>query len=108
MQTDGAEREENKGLVVMLVIDDCVGAGVKGVCGDGLAPDTIELGDDSDYVSGDVVEVEDWRVGVEADGVEGVGVAHSQGCERGEVSGSDGGEHLAHALRDKSVCPVGE
>lgn len=91
-----------------LVVDDCVGASVEGVCGDDLTPGAVELGDDSHYIPGDVVEVEDWGVGVETDGVEGVGVAHGQGCKHREVPSSDGGEHLAHALRDDSVCPLGE
>lgn len=69
VQADGAEGLENKRLAVELVVDDGVGTGVEGVCGDDLALGTVELGDDSDYSSGDVIEVEDWGVGIEADGV---------------------------------------
>lgn len=85
------------GLAVLLeVVDDGVGAGVKGVGGDGLAGGLVDGLDGADGGARDVVHVEDGRVRIGAGGVERVGVAHGDLGEGGKVAGGDGLLHAVH------------
>lgn len=91
---------EDEGHVLLESVDDGVGSGVKCVGGDDLAGGTVELFDNSDDGSGDVVEVEDGRCGVEADGMERVAVDHGELSKFGKVSSLD-------SLRDR-IHPFGD
>lgn len=94
---DGAEDE---GHILLKSVNDGVGSGVKCVGGDDLAGGTVELFDNSDDGSGNVVEVEDGRCGVEADGMERVAVGHGELGKFGEVSSLDSLRDLIHAFGD--------
>lgn len=59
--------------------------------------------DESDGSARDVVHVEDRRPGVQASGVEAVGVAHRDLCEGGEIAVLDGGLDGSHPLRNNSA-----
>ena len=84
------------GHVLLGCVDDCIWAGVKGISG--LDAILVVLCDNADDGAGDVIHVEDRGVGVEANGVELVGILHGQLCKLGEVLGVDGGDHVVHAL----------
>lgn len=94
---DGAEDDRH---VLLERVDDGVGSRVKCVGGDYLAGGTVELFDNGDDSSRDVVEVEDGRGGVETDGVERVAVGHGELGKFGKVSSLD-------SLRDR-IHPLGD
>jgi len=96
--------------VGFLSVDHSVGTGVEGVSSDVGSSvgegDSVEFGDDGDDGFGDVVEVEDGREGIETDGVELVGILHSELSERIEILGLDGCNDLLHPPRNDVLDPV--
>ena len=90
-------------LVLGKVVDDSVRASVESVAADNLACGVVDGIAQPDGRAGSVVHVEDWRRGVEAGGVEVVGVLHGESSEGFEIAVVDGLLHSDHALRDDVV-----
>lgn len=90
-------------LVLGKVVDDSVRAGIESVAADDLASSVIDGVAQPDGRARSVVHVEDWRCGVEAGGMEVVGVFHGEGGEGFEVAVVDGLLHGDHALGDDVV-----
>ena len=102
----GQESLESAGhalLVLCKVVDDGVGAGVEGVAADDLACGVVDGVAQPDGGAGGVVHVEDGRGGVEAGGVEVVGVFHGKSSEGFEIAVVDRLLHSDHALGDDVV-----
>lgn len=85
-------------------VDDAVGSSVERVAREesasGFERGPVELFNERDERARDVVEVKDGWGGIEAYGVEVVGVSHGDSGECMEVFGFDGGFHLGHPARD--------
>lgn len=93
---NGVESAQDSRGVLLEVVDDAVRASVKGVGGNGLAGLGVDALNGTDGSLGNVVHVENGRVGVRAASVEGVGVAHRDLGELGEVTVADGLLHKGH------------
>lgn len=91
---------EDEGHVLFECVDNGVGSGVKCVGGDDLAGGTVELFDNGDDGSRDVIEVEDGRGGVETNGVERVAISHGEFGKFGKVSSLDSLRDRFHPLGD--------
>lgn len=59
-----------------------------------------------DDLLGDSVQVEDWRVCVQAGGVKLVAVLHGQFSKRSKVFSSHCFDHLLHPVRNNRLCTV--
>lgn len=90
-------------LILGKVVDDSVGASVESVTADDLACGVVDGVAQPDGRAGGVVHVEDWRGGVEAGGVEVVGVFHGKSSEGFEIAVVDRLLHSDHALGDDVV-----
>ena len=100
---ESLESASNALLVLGKVVDDGVWASVEGVAADDLASSVVDGVTQPDRGAGGVVHVEDWRRGVEASGVEVVGVFHGKSSEGFEVAVVDSLFHGDHALGDDVV-----
>lgn len=89
--------------ILLLVVDNTVGAGIEGVGGNCPADLLVDVLNSADGSAGDVVHVEDRRVGVGASSVERVGLAHGDLGELGEVFVLDGLLHKSHVGGD-NIC----
>ena len=90
-------------LILSKVVDDSVGASVESVTADDLACGVVDGVAQPDGRAGGVVHVKDWRGGVEAGGVEVVGVFHGKSSEGFEIAVVDRLLHSDHALGDDVV-----
>lgn len=97
---DRLESARDALLVFGEVVDDSVGAGVEGVAADDLAGGIVDGLAHAHGGAGGVVHIKDGRVGVEAGGVEVVGVLHGERGEGLEVAVLDGLFHGFLAFGD--------
>ncbi|KAI6759847.1 hypothetical protein HG531_013753 [Fusarium graminearum] len=89
--------------VLLLVVDNTVGAGIESVSSNSSANLLVDALNSPDGSAGDVVHVEDGRVGVGAGSVERVGLAHGDLGKLGEILVLDGLLHESHVGGD-NVC----